>query len=151
MITSATPTVFDIHFAAEAAPGVAPYSARGLRGTLSLIDMITGGLRRTVNGTLVDLSPAQMRKYRLEIAGQDQAPPALDGVWPGMPVTVDCMVELAHLTGTVPSRAGVPGSARVEGDYTYYQPQLQMLVVEWQTERSEWAAEVSWSLTLEEV
>ena len=152
MITATNPTTFDIHFPAEAAPGVAPYSARGLRGTLSLVDHITGGLRRTVNGTLVDLSPPQMRKYRLEIAGQDQAPPALDGVWPGMPVTVDAMVELAYLTaGGSPSRTPVSGSSRTEGDYTYYSPQFQMLVVECQLDRSEWAAEVSWSLTLEEV
>lgn len=153
MITSATPTEFNIIFPADTAPGVNPFSARGLQGTLSPIAMARGDdkLARTVNGTLVSLAAIQMRKYRVEISGNDQAPPALDGLWVGMLVSVDCMVELAHRTGTVASRPGVPGSARVEGDYTYYQPRLSMLVVEYEVQRSEWAAEVSWSLALEEV
>jgi hypothetical protein len=45
----------------------------------------------------------------------------------------------------------VADSTRVEGDYTYYCPSLLMRVVELQIERQEWAAAVSWSLTLEEI
>jgi hypothetical protein len=150
----ASNTDFDIHFPSDTAPGVAPYSARGLNGTLSPIDAARGAdkLRRTVNGTLVDISAPQMRKYQLEVAGSDQAPPALDGVWVGMEVLVDCHVELAYLTaGGTPGRSPVTGSERVEGDYTYYRPQLSMRVVELQIERSEWEADVGWSLTLEEI
>ena len=147
-------TALDIRFdLAAAEPGVNPYSARGMSGTLAPIDLARGDSRlaRTVNGTLIDISAPQMRKYRLEVQVTDQAPPALDGLWVGMQVSVDCMVELAHRTGTVPSRPGVPGSTRVEGDYTYYMPRLSMLVVECDTSRQEWEATGSWSLTLEEV
>jgi hypothetical protein len=135
-------------------PGVNPYSARGLRGTLAPIAMASGDdkMARTVNGSLVDLSAPQMRKYRLEVAGEDQAPPALDGLWVGMLCNVNCHVELAYwTTGGSPERTPVAGSIRVEGFYTYYRPAFAMRVVEWQTEREEWAANVSWSLTLEEV
>ncbi len=147
-------TVFDIHFVGgDAAPGVNPFSARGLKGTLSLIDAIGGSsnLRRTVNGTLIDLTPVQMRKYKLEIAGDDQAPPALDGVWPGMEVVVDSNVELAYLTaGGAPAKPGVPGSERVEGDYTAYRMRLPMLIVSYQVDTDEWGSAYSWQLSLEE-
>ena len=147
-------TVFDIHFlGGDPAPGVNPFSARGLKGTLSPIDMAKGAdkMRRTVNGSLIDISAPQMRKYQLEVAGTDQAPPALDGLWVGIEVLVNSHVETAYLTtGGAPSRTPVPGSERSEGDYTYYCPQFQMRVVEYQIERDEWAAEVTWSLTLEE-
>lgn len=147
-------TVFDIVFPGTDAPGVNPWSARALRGTLSPIALASGDdkLARTVNGTLVDISAPQMRKYRLEAAGEDMAPPALDGLWVGMEVTVNSHVELAYLTaGGSPGRTPVPGSEHFDGDYTYYCPQFEMLVVELQVERQEWAAVVSWSLVLEEI
>ena len=148
-------TTLDIRFdIAAAAPGVNQYSARGLQGTLAPIALARGDdkLARTVNGTLVSLAAPQMRKYRLEVSGDDQAPPALDGLWVGMLVHVDCHVELAYLTaGGSPGRTAVAGSTRTEGDYSYYRPSFQMLVVELQTARQEWAAAVSWSLVLEEV
>src|SRR4029077_13624620 len=102
-ITASTPTALDIRFDLSApAPSVNPYSARGLRGTLTPIDEAKGSnkLGRTVNGTLVDLSAPQMRKYKLEVSGADQAPPALDGLWVGMVVHVSSLVELAYLTAT---------------------------------------------------
>ena len=147
------PTGFDIIISGDA-PGVNPYSARGLRGTLGPIDAAKGDnkLRRTVNGTLVSIAAPQMWKYRLEVQGNDVAPAALDGLWVGMQATVDCHVELAFLTaGGSASRPMVPGSERFDGDYTYYRPQLVMLIVELETSSDEWAAAVSWSMTLEEV
>jgi hypothetical protein len=148
-------TTFDIVFAGGgSAPGVNPYSARALRGTMRPIAQASGDglVARTVNGTLVDISAAQMRKYRLEIAGNDMAPPALDGVWVGMAVTVNSNVELAFLTaGGSPERTPVSGSVHYDGDFTYYSPQFQMLVVDRQQEREEWGAVVSWSLVLEEI
>jgi hypothetical protein len=135
------------------APGVPLYSARGLKGKLSLSGGVGGSnLRRTVNGTLLDLNPPQMRKYVLGISGDDQEPPAFDGLWPGMEVLVDSNVELAFLTaGGSAGRTMVPGSERFDGDFTYYCMRLSMLVVEFEVERDEWGAAVSWSLTLEEV
>jgi hypothetical protein len=137
-----------------AAPGVNPFSSRALRGTLSPIDMAQGSdkLARTVNGTLVDISAPQMRKYKLEISGDDVSPPALDGLWVGMQVTVNCHVELAYLTaGGLPGRTPVSGSQHIDGNYTYYRPQFQMLIVSNQIDRQEWAAVVAWSLVLEEI
>ena len=147
-------TALDIRFdIAEPAPGVNPYSARGLSGTLSPISLAQGDdkLARTVNGTLISLAAPQMRKYRLEVGGDDQAPPALDGLWVGMEVAVDCHVEMAYLTaGGSPSLTPVSGSSYTEGDYTYYRMRLQMIVVEWNVERDEWGAAVSWATSLEE-
>lgn len=147
-------TQLDIRFDLGAAvPGVNPYSARGLKGTLRPIDLAQGDdkLARTVNGTLIDISAPQMRKYRLEVAGDDQAPPALDGLHTGSIVIVNAHVEMSYRTGTSGTRTAVPGSSRTEGNYTYYRPQLTMMVVEYQNERAEWEANYTWTLTLEEV
>jgi hypothetical protein len=149
-------TDLDLRFdlVATTAPGVNPYSARGLQGTLTPIDAARGNdkLARTVNGTLVDVSAPQMRKYRIEVSGNDQAPPALDALWVGMVVVVSSHVELAYLTATgFSGRTPVSGSERIEGDFTYYRPQLTMMVVEHQIARQEWEQAVSWSLALEEV
>lgn len=136
------------------APRVNPWSARQLRGRLTPVAQAQGDdkLARTINGTLVDLSAPQMRKYRLEVAGSDMAPPALDGIWVGMEVAASAHVELAFLTeGGSPERTPVDGSVHFDGAYTYYCPQFYMRVVSFQIERQEWAAVVDWSLVLEEV
>jgi hypothetical protein len=154
-ITPTTPTALNIVFnLSTTTPGVNPYSARGLRGTLRPIDAARGldKLARTVNGSLIDISAPQMRKYQLQVTGSDGEPPALDGLWVGMTVVVDCLVELAYLTAVGSSgRTAVSGSERVIGDYTYYRPQLSMMVVDLQNELEEWAGTLPWSLTLEEI
>lgn len=147
-------TSFNIVFPSGSAPSVNPYSARALRGTLRPIAMASGTdkLARTVNGTLVDISAPQFRKYMLEANGDDMAAPALDGLWVGMAVTVNSHVELAYLTaGGSPGRTPVPGSVWFDGAFTYYSPQFQMLVANLEIEREEWAAKVRWSLVLEEI
>jgi hypothetical protein len=154
MISSTFATDLDIRFDLSAAPpGVNPYSARQMHGILSPIDAAKGNdkLRRTVNGGLVDISAHQMRKYRLEVHGGDDAPPALDGLWLGMQVTVDAHVELAYLSGGSAGRTPVPGSPRVDGGMTYYRPRLIMLVAELNLDRDEWGAHTDWSLVLEEI
>jgi hypothetical protein len=157
-LSFAFPTALDVRFDISAAePGLNPYSARGMSGTLKPIALATGDdkLARTVNGTLIDISAPQMRKYRLEVQGDDVAPPALDRLWVGMLVYVDAMVELAYWTGGSPpgdpGRSAVSGSVRTEGNYTYYQPHFTMRVVELELTRQEWASAVSWSLVFEEV
>ena len=127
--------------------GVPPYSARGLRQSL---EPIASDLRRTVNGTLIDLTPTQFRKFKTTISGNDQQPPAFAALWNGMPVTVMTIVLLGYLTANgVPDRL-VVGSF-VDGDYTFYQMQLSCLVRNWHTETAEWEAGASWQLELEEV
>ncbi|MGR9441697.1 hypothetical protein [Rhizobium leguminosarum] len=131
--------------------GVAPYSARGLEQSLQPIDG-AGQLRRTINGTLVDLSETQLRKLTSTISGTDQLAPAVNGVWPGKVVTVDCIAELCYPTsGGSPDRSVVSGSSRIEGAMTYYRPQLTMMVTDWQLKRDEYGAQVSWTLEIEEV
>jgi hypothetical protein len=131
--------------------GIAPYSARGLEQTLQPI-AAAGDLQRTINGDLKDLSEPQLRKYTSTITGSDHLSPAVCGIWPGTLVTVDCVAELAYPTATgSPGRPVVAGSSRVEGAYTYYRPQLTMMVVDWNLREDEWGRQVAWSMELEEV
>ena len=132
-------------------PGIADFSARGLHQTLDPIDA-AGVLDRTVNGTLIDLSPTQMRKYKSTISCTDTETPALDGVWPGMPLTVDCVRELGYRTeGGTPQRPVVEGSERVSSSWTYYRPRLEMLVVSYSVSRDEYGALTEWTLELAEI
>ena len=148
-------TVFDIRFpGAGSAPGVPYYASRGLHGTLRPIDLAQGSdkLRRTVNGTLIDVSAPQMRKYQLEATGNDHEAPAFDGLWVGMEVEVDCHVELAYYTGFgTPERPAVPGTTYTSGLNTFYCPQFSMRIVELEVSRAEWDAQNDWSITLEEI
>ena len=130
---------------------VPPYSARGLTQTLEPIEASVQ-LRRTVNGALVDLSDALFRKYRSTIACQDQEPPAVDGVWPGQIVSVECVAELCFVTvGGSPSRLAVEDSDRIDGAFTFYRPILTMRVTGFSVTRDEYGAAVSWQLQFEEV
>jgi len=132
-------------------PGIADYSARGATQTLDPIDA-SAVMARTVNGALIDLSPPQMRRYKSTISCNDTETPALDGVWPGMVLTVDCVAELGYLTaGGTPQRTVVTGSARTSGAWSYYRPRLDMRVMQYSVSRDEYGAMTDWSLDLEEV
>lgn len=74
--------------------GLPPWSARGLTQTLEPID--AGTLRRSVNGALIDLTWAGLRRYRSTVSGGDVQPPAFDAFWRGLPVTVGCLAELGR-------------------------------------------------------
>lgn len=140
--------------------GVAPYSARGLTQTLTPIEA-SKSLRRSINGSLKDLSQVQFRKYASTISCADQLAPALDGIWPGQILTVDCVAELSYKTaGGSPARDVVdtdssdPSSGealRTEGAYTYYRPRLTMRVMNHSQQEDEYGRVVQWSLELEEV
>lgn len=131
--------------------GVPPYAARGLQQTLEPIQA-AGSMRRTINGTLVDLANENFRKYRSTISCDDMNAPAFEGFWPGMQVTVDCVAELGYETMSgAPARPVVTDSSRVEGDFTYYRPQLTMLIVAFTQRTDEYGAAVGWQLDLEEV
>ena len=130
--------------------GVPSYSARGLTQTLQPIEA-AGSQRRTVNGTLVDLSQAQFRKYRSTIRCSDQQAPALDDVWPGKVVTVSCITELCCPSTDTPAKPAVSGSQRSEGSFIFYRPQLVMQVVGFTMEKDEYGAATNWTLELEEI
>jgi hypothetical protein len=129
--------------------GVPLYSARGLSQTLQPISAATV-TRRTINGTLVDLSVDKFHKYASKITCTDVEAPALDGIFPGMEVTVDCVVELVTSSGTI-NRTAVDGSARTVGAYTVYRPQLDMVVTGFNQTLSEYERSVQWELDLEEI
>jgi hypothetical protein len=130
--------------------GVPLYSARDLEQTL---EPIKGAhqARRTINGTLVDLSVDKFHKYESKIRCTDVEAPALDGIMPGMTLTVDCVAELVFRTGGSPTRAVVPGSPRYVGSYVIYRPRLNMMVVGLDQRLGEYEHEVRWELELEEV
>lgn len=139
--------------------GVPPYSARGLKQTLTPIGSALN-LKRTINGELLDLSDEVLRKYASTITGTDQDPPALDLVWPGRMLTVSCIVELSQegtLTGMDAlieddlGRPPVTWPAREADGFLFYRPQLSMRVVGWDINRDEWGAVADWTLNLEEV
>lgn len=131
--------------------GVQPYSARGLSQTLDPIEA-SANLRRSINGVLHDLSQAQFRKYKSTISCSDQTAPALDGVWPGVVLTVDCVAELSYKTsGGSPQRSVVSGSSRTDGAFTFYRPTMSMRVMNYSTTEDEYGRTVQWSLELEEV
>jgi len=130
--------------------GASPFSLRGATQTLEHIEAATQ-VRRTVNGSLIDISATQLRKYKSLITGVDHLPPAFDSKWPGMIVTVDCSAELSYLTGGSPGRSVVSGSSRVDGAYTFYRPQLTMRIINFSINADEYNAKTGWTLELEEV
>lgn len=132
--------------------GVPPYSARGLTQTLQLIAG-SAQLRRTINGSLSDVSDPLFRKYASVVTGADIDPPALDGKWAGLQVVVDCIVELGQLESTDPVYARTPVTlpARHEAGFIFYRPRLTMLVTDFNVSTNEYGATTSWTLNLEEV
>lgn len=130
--------------------GLTPYSARGIQQTLEPIAQ-SSNLRRTVNGALVDVSAPEFRKYRSVISCEDMNVPAIDGVWPGQQVTVDCVAELSYLTsGGTAQRTAVAGSSRTAGSFTFYRPRLTMRIVTFNQSIDETGAVIGWQLELEE-
>lgn len=107
------------------------YSNRDIRVTLSPID--TGSLERTVNGTLVDMTLPEFRKYTAVIECLDHEAPTFDDTWRGTQVEVTFVPEV--------------GSAN-QSDGTLV---LTMLVEAWETNREENEAETGWTLTLVQV
>lgn len=129
--------------------GIPDFSARGVTQTLTSIEA-AGSLRRTINGALVDLSFDQFHKFKSTISCADHQPPAIDGVWPGRTVTVGCISELCYPAGGTPSRPAVFGTVRVAGGFSFYRPQLDMMVVSFTAQTDEWGAVVQWQMDLEE-
>lgn len=131
--------------------GIPLYSARGLTQTLTPIEQAKQ-YRRDINGTLVDISSDKFRKYTSTITCRDFNVPAIDGIYVGMTLTVNCVSELAYPTSTgSPARDVVSGSSRVQGSYTFYRPIMTMMVTGYSTSSDEYLGEVSWQLDLEEV
>lgn len=130
------------------------YAARGITQTLRQITQ-GGQQKRTVNGSLKDLSNHAFRKYAIELSCTDQAAPPIDGVYLGQELTVELAVELYYSTGatgvTGPGRTAATGSTRSADGLQFYRPVLDILVTEYEVRHDEWAATYSWTLRGEEV
>jgi hypothetical protein len=127
------------------------YSARGLIQTYAVIAAATDQ-RRTINGDLKDLSVAQFRKYVSKITCTERATPAIDGIFPGAIVTVDCIFELSYPAGGHPQRPEVSGSSRFVDGFVYYRPVLQMMITAiGPNQLDEWAGDYQWEIDLEEI
>jgi hypothetical protein len=150
-------------------------SARGISETIEPIQ--AGELRRTVNGTLVDLTRSEFRKYAVRLSCDDQGFPALDGIWTGQQVTISCASEMRQRAATTEitlGRDAVAGSVRAENPTTgapitvsdvtgrvvtlasapaivSYRPALVCRVVSWSGDFAEWDAENGWYISLEEI
>lgn len=130
--------------------GVPPYSARGLHQTLQPI-ADAAQTKRTINGALVDVSDVLFRKYSSQISGADVDPPAIEAVWPGLQLTVDCIAELAVAESTEPVFARTVVGSRTEAGFIFYRPRLVMLVTDFSINIDEYGKASSWSMNLEEV
>lgn len=130
--------------------GVPLYSARGLSQTLEPIDA-SKNMRRSINGILTDVAHAQFRKYKSKITCTDMRAPAVDGIWPGMTIVVDCVAYLGYPSGGSPHRTVIAGSSFTESGYTFYRPRLTMMIVTNTAQTDEWAATCPWELDLEEI
>lgn len=150
MPASSEPAQADNTILSFSGMGIPPYSARGLTQSLEPIGEASQ-LRRTINGSLKDLSVSQFRKYKSVISGDDQQPPAFAQRWPGNTIIVDCIAELAYETDSaeVPEREIV--SSRTEGDFTFYRPRITFRIVSFSMDADEWEAGVKWKLELEEI
>jgi hypothetical protein len=108
--------------------GVVPLSGRGI--TERLTPLGNGDLRRTINGTLVDVTLTSHRKFQVSLSGGDVQPPALNGVWRGQATTVQCITELSKaitLTSAAAAdvlldRKPVTGSGRAICRLANYEP-----------------------------
>jgi hypothetical protein len=129
---------YDSTLLALVGPGfeLSDYSLRALSATLTPIAQ-SASLARTINGTAIDLSFGQFQKYHVTITCTDQESPGFaalssdgDGIWPGNLVTVTLIPQLGSAAALT----------------------LNMMVAApWTETRSEWEAESSWTLELEEV
>ena len=107
-----------------------PGSGYEVNQTLDPIDGIPKP-RRDINRRLINtaINPAQNEKYKSTITFGDQRPPAVDGVWIGKELVVDCVNELWFVTHSAgPSKPVVPGSEYEEGPFTFYRPRLTMMI-----------------------
>lgn len=70
-------------------------SGRGITQTLNIVN--NGVMRRTVNGSLVDLTRDQNRKFDSKISANDLITPTMAGIWKGMELEVQCIATIRQL------------------------------------------------------
>lgn len=147
MTTASDPTLLSLE-----GIGVHPYSARGLSQTLEPIDA-QAHIERTVNGELIDFGYDPMKKYKSTISGSDVRPPAVDGVWAGKIVTVNCIATISHpeYVGFGREPVNYDDAVIMEQGFITYYPRLRMMVMGFSIDQDEFGAVVGWKMDLEEI
>ena len=154
-------------------------SGRNISQTLQFID--NGDVRRTINGTLTDLTRVVNRKFESQISTTDQATPAMAELFKGQTLLVECIsllrqnVSPAALAETLirdpvtssvigrdadcnpitPDTIGGVGNR----DITFlsnvvmieFRPILNMMVLATSIDTDEYGAAETWTIDLEEV
>jgi len=152
-------------------------AGRGISQTLDPIS--NGDIRRTINGSLIDLTRALNRKFESQVNCTDMGTPTLAGIWKGSIIQVDCIQPLrelvnpastthtiirdpvagsvigideatdAEVTPTIVAGRDITFSAAVKA--IEFLPSLEMMVRSHSLNTDEYAAEEGWSIDLEEV
>jgi hypothetical protein len=129
---------------------IPPYAARGINQTLTPIQQ-NAVLRRTINGAIIDLGLPQFQLYASTLSCDDMDSPHFDGWWRGQILTIQCIVELSYATGGSPQRQVVSGSSRSANGFTFYRPELVMVVTDFNLQEDEFGRSLAWQLSLEEL
>ena len=154
-------------------------AGRNISQTLQFID--NGDVRRTINGTLTDLTRVVNRKFESQISTIDQATPAITELFKGQAILVECISKLrqnvfpASTTETLirdpvvssvlgRDSSGAPINPTIVGgtgnrDITFavnivlieFRPILNMMVLANSINTDEYGASEGWTLDLEEV
>lgn len=134
--------------------GLPFYSSRDLEQTIEAIKE-KDQVERNLNGNLVDLSlPGMFEKYTSTITCTDMHAPAIEGVWQGMQVVVDCCCELPFPASiTTPSRPlATNTSIRNDGNgFKFYFPKITFMIRKISFGFKEFPHKYNWALGLEEV
>lgn len=151
-------------------------SSRGISQTLNLIS--NGEMRRTVNGTLHDVTRQENRKYSSSIRCTDMKTPAFGSLYRGMIVEIYCITPIREpfdYEDGVVSLQRYPVSGSVFGynaagqkitpilvyedevqfdqpiEFVEYLPIMNMMVIDKSQDSDEYGAVESWQVDLEEV
>lgn len=108
------------------------YATRGI--TCNLRPEQNGTLERDWNGSAVDITLINFRKYQVSISCTDQEGPPFSDIWKGSgPYTVRLISDLV---------GGILSTDNILA--------LSMYVDDWSVSRDEWGAETGWQLDLRE-
>ena len=135
-----------------------PYSARGITQTLEPIKGTGRGgaalgtwIRESTNGVLIDLTYAPFRKLESIVTCTETETPCMNDAWLGQVCSVQCACERSyHTIGGSPDRPEVSGSSRTQGAFTYYRPELIMMVTDIRSGFAEYKADYAWQIDLRE-
>jgi hypothetical protein len=128
-----------------------PYAMRGGSQTLRQIGQNNQNIRRTVIGTLVNLTPPWFQQYASTITCSDANTPCLDDAWRGQVCEVHCAAELNYPDTGSAHRNVVSGSERQEGHIIFYRPVLIMMIMDIEPKFMEWEGQWTWRVDFEEV